>query len=112
MASVSPSRCLSTESAKIFALVAGQQEWFAAIRQNHAVGRDLFDKRALAQLRFFALLRHIDKDKGTLVKQLKELGKPIENLDQELFIIQIESNIYTGIKNKKQLLDALKKHIK
>ncbi len=56
--------------------------------------------------------KHIEKDKGTLVKQLKELGKPIENLDQELFIIQIESNIYTGIKNKKQLLDALKKHIK
>ena len=56
-------------------------------------------------------VKHIDKDKATLVNQLKEFGKPTENLDQELFIIQIESDIYRGIKDKKQLLEALKKHI-
>ena len=47
-----------------------------------------------------------------LIKQLKKVGKPIDNLKKELFVIQIESNIYTGIKNKKQLLEALKEHIK
>lgn len=56
--------------------------------------------------------KHIVKDKTMLLKQLKQSGKSIDNLDKELLILQIESNIYAGIQNKKQLLDALKKHIK
>ena len=56
--------------------------------------------------------KHVEKDKAMLIKQLKKVGKPIDNLKKELFVIQIESNIYTGIKNKKQLLEALKEHIK
>ena len=56
--------------------------------------------------------KHIEKDKATLIKQLKKMGKSIDKLDQELLVIQIESNIYLGIRNKKQLLEALKAHIK
>lgn len=56
--------------------------------------------------------KHIQKDKTELIKQLKIAKKPTDHLDEELFIIQIESDIYTGIKTKKQLLDALKAHIK
>lgn len=55
--------------------------------------------------------KHIIKDKTTLIKKLKEFGKPTDNLNQEMFIIQIESNIYRGITNKKQLLEVLQKHI-
>ena len=56
--------------------------------------------------------KHIEKDKAMLIKQLKQLGKPIDKLEHELLVIQIESNIYLGIRNKKQLLEALKEHIK
>ena len=55
--------------------------------------------------------KYIIKDKTTLIKKLKEFGKPTDNLNQEMFIIQIESNIYRGITNKKQLLEVLQKHI-
>lgn len=56
--------------------------------------------------------KHLEKDKATLIKTLKASGKSIENLDEEIFIIEIESDIYKGITNKKQLLEVLKKHIK
>ena len=55
--------------------------------------------------------KHIIKDKSLLERKLKELGESKENLEQESLIIQIESKIYKGITNKKQLLEVLKKHI-
>lgn len=56
--------------------------------------------------------KHIEKDKAPLIKALKKQRRPTENLSDEILVIQIESEIYTGIRNKKQLLEALKKHIK
>lgn len=56
--------------------------------------------------------KHIEKNKIPLVKLLKKQKRPSENLSDELLVIQIESDIYTGIRNKKQLLEVLKAHIK
>ncbi|WP_396601695.1 glutaredoxin domain-containing protein [Algibacter sp. R77976] len=55
--------------------------------------------------------RHLEKDKVILTKTLKASGKSIENIDKEIFIIQIESDIYRGLATKKQLLEVLQKHI-
>ncbi|WP_298494521.1 hypothetical protein [uncultured Algibacter sp.] len=55
--------------------------------------------------------KHIDKDQDILIEKLNKSGKSIENLDKELLLIEIESEIYRGITNKKQLLEVLKKHI-
>jgi len=55
--------------------------------------------------------KHIQKDKIKLINQLKIAGKTLDDLDNQLFVIQIGSDIYTGIENKKQLLEALKLHV-
>ena len=55
--------------------------------------------------------KHIKNDRVSLLKALKNNGKSVENIQKDLFVIQIESNIYRGITNKKQLLEALNKHI-
>lgn len=46
-----------------------------------------------------------------LTKKLKKQNLPTENLNNESFMLQIESDIYRGITNKKELLDVLKKYI-
>ena len=56
-------------------------------------------------------VKHIQNHKKILIEALKKVNKPLDQIEKQLFIIQIESEIYTAIETKKQLLEALKNHI-
>lgn len=47
-----------------------------------------------------------------LIRKLKQQGLPSENLKENALILQIESDLYMDISNKKEFLEVLKKHIK
>jgi len=68
--------------------------------------KTLFNKNRIAFID-----KYIEKDKTALIKLLKKYRKSTENLNNESLIIQIESEIYRGIKDKKELLEVLKNYI-
>ena len=55
--------------------------------------------------------RNIEADTVLLQKLLKKKGKPIDHLNEEVLILEIESEIYRGIQNRKQLFEVLQKHM-
>jgi len=56
-------------------------------------------------------VKRIQNHKQALIEALKKASKSLENIEKQTLIIQIESEVYVDIENKKQLLETLKNHI-
>ncbi|XMO87022.1 hypothetical protein AAFN75_01745 [Algibacter sp. AS12] len=57
-------------------------------------------------------VKDINNDQDLILKARKNNGQSIENIQQDVFVLKIEDAIYRGIRTKKELLEALKNHIK
>ncbi|MFI1772258.1 glutaredoxin family protein [Thalassobellus citreus] len=64
--------------------------------------KTLFEKYKIAYEQ-----KDIIKNQNELIEALKAANKPIGNIENDVLILQTKSNVYRGIKSKKELVDIL-----